>query len=204
LVGPDSYLFRGHTVEEFMEAYEPRLELFLQAMERLEKAREGSDVEKPLSYLMRESWITKRFWFNYAIRKPFDVEVLFANCLKENGAGISLLDEEARAGLEPFVGMKMKQLEAYDQECAKSLWYAHHLSAIRPSILGFIYSTISLLDLYTVPYAENPTEKYVKRSKDSEATKFHKAPNTTCDLLRDLFTRSILTSPRRAYPRVTR
>jgi hypothetical protein len=98
--------------------YEPRLEQFLKAMERAEKARASSGNEKPLSCLMRESWATKRFWFNYAARKPFDVEVLFDSCMKEGGASIESLDEEARAGLEPFVEMKMKQLKAYDSECA--------------------------------------------------------------------------------------
>ncbi|KAH7396192.1 phosphotransferase enzyme family protein-like protein [Pyrenochaeta sp. MPI-SDFR-AT-0127] len=121
LVGPDSYLLRGRTIEDFVEAYEPRLEQFLKAMERAEKAREGSDSEKPLSCLMRESWATKRFWFNYAARKPFDVEVIFDSCMKEGYTGVESLDEEARAGLEPFVEMKMKQLKAYDNECAKSL-----------------------------------------------------------------------------------
>jgi hypothetical protein len=33
LAGPDSYLFRGRTMEEFLTAYEPRLEQFLQAMQ---------------------------------------------------------------------------------------------------------------------------------------------------------------------------
>ncbi|KAF1847815.1 phosphotransferase enzyme family protein-like protein [Cucurbitaria berberidis CBS 394.84] len=121
LVGPDSYVFRGRTIEEFVEAYEPRFEQFLQAMERAEKAREGLDGEKTLSCLMRESWASKRFWFNYATRKPFDVEVFYDGCLKEGSAGVELLDEEARAGLEPFVEMKMKQLKAYDNECANSL-----------------------------------------------------------------------------------
>ncbi|KAF2812623.1 uncharacterized protein BDZ99DRAFT_518443 [Mytilinidion resinicola] len=123
LAGPNSYLLRDRTIEEFVEAYESRLEQFLQAMERAERAREGSDGEKPLSCLMRESWATKRFWFNYAARKPFDVEVLFGSCLKEGSAGVESLDEEGRAGLEPFVE---KHLKAYDNECAKSLQYAYH------------------------------------------------------------------------------
>jgi len=121
LVGPDSYVLRGRTIEEFVEAYKPRLEQFLKAMERAEKATEGSDNEKPLSCLMRESWATKRFWFNYAARKPFDVEVLFDSCIKEGDTSIKSLDEEARACLEPFIKMKMKQLKAYDNECAKFL-----------------------------------------------------------------------------------
>lgn len=117
LAGPDSYLFRGRTMEEFMTAYEPRLGQFLQAMQRAEGARGTPRDEKPLSSLMRESWVSKRFWFNYAARKPFDIEVLFDNCLNEGSAGVELLDDEARAGLEPFVQMKMKQLMEYDADC---------------------------------------------------------------------------------------
>jgi aminoglycoside phosphotransferase (APT) family kinase protein len=121
LVGPDSYLLRGRTIEEFVEAYKPRLEQFLKAMEQAEQGRESLDDEKPISSLMRDSWDKKRFWFNYAARKPFDVEVLFDSCIKEGDTGIESLDEEARAGLESFVEMKMKQLKAYDNECAKCL-----------------------------------------------------------------------------------
>ena len=121
LAGPDSYLFRGHTIEEFVAAYEPCLEQFLQAMQRAERARGTLHNEMPLSSLMRESWLTKRFWFNYAARKPFDVEVLFDNCLNEGGASVESLDEKVRAGLEPFVQMKTKQLTAYDEDCKKFL-----------------------------------------------------------------------------------
>ncbi|KAF2006817.1 phosphotransferase enzyme family protein-like protein [Amniculicola lignicola CBS 123094] len=121
LVGPDSYLLRDRTIEEFVEEYEPRLEQFLQAMKRIEEAGELSDGKKPLSCLMHESWVTKRFWFNYAARKPFDIDVLFDSCLREGSAGVELLDESARAGLEPFIEMKMKQLKGYDDECAQFL-----------------------------------------------------------------------------------
>ncbi|KAJ4312203.1 hypothetical protein N0V94_007572 [Neodidymelliopsis sp. IMI 364377] len=121
LVGPDSYLFRDRTLEEFVEAYEPRLEHFLQVMERVERARDGAGGTQPLSKLMRESWNTKRFWFNYAARKPFDVEVFFDKYLNESNAGIGSLDEGAREGLEPFVEMKMKQLWTYDEERSKAL-----------------------------------------------------------------------------------
>jgi hypothetical protein len=119
LAGPDSYLFRGRTMEELLAAYEPRLEQFLQAMQRAERARGIPQGNNLLSSLMRESWLTKRFWFNYAARKPFDVEVLFYNCLNDSGVGIKSLEEEVRAGLEPFVNMKMEQLRAYDEDCRK-------------------------------------------------------------------------------------
>lgn len=121
LVGPDSYLLRDHTIEDWIKAYEPRLEQFLRVLERVEEA--GGDFshdEDSLSGLMRESWETKRFWFNYAARKPFDVEALFERCVG-GGVGVGALDERARAGLEPLVERKMAQLKAHDEECRKSL-----------------------------------------------------------------------------------
>lgn len=121
LVGLDSYLLRDRTLEEFVEAYEPRLEHFLQVMERVEGPRDGAGGTPPLSKLMRESWDTKRFWFNYAAHKPFYVEVFFDKYLNESNAGIESLDGDAREGLEPFVEMKMKQLRAYDDQCSKAL-----------------------------------------------------------------------------------
>jgi hypothetical protein len=121
LVGPDSYLLRDRTIEDFVKAYEPRLEQFLKAMERAEKATAGLSSDPPLSSLMRESWVTNRFWFNYAARKPFDVEVFFDSRLNQDSSGFESLNEETRAGLESFVQMKMKQLKAYDDECDKSL-----------------------------------------------------------------------------------
>ncbi|KAF1912802.1 phosphotransferase enzyme family protein-like protein [Ampelomyces quisqualis] len=127
LVGPDSYLLRDHTPEEFVEAYEPRLQHFLQTMERAEVARPGAGDAQPLSSLMREAWATKRFWFDYAARKPFDVKVIFDNCLNESGAGIESLDKEACEGIDPFVRMKMQQLRTYDAECSEVIGKTHIL-----------------------------------------------------------------------------
>jgi hypothetical protein len=46
--------------------------------------------------------------------------------VKEGDTDIESLDEEVRAGLEPFVEMKMKQLKAYDNECAKATIFDTH------------------------------------------------------------------------------
>ncbi len=121
LAGPGIYLFRGRTMEDFVTAYEPRSEQFLEAMQRAEATGVPPPNEKALSSLMRESWVTKRFWFNYAARKPFDIDDLFDNCLGEGGVGVELLDDTASAGLEPFVKMKMEQLIEYDKDCEKLL-----------------------------------------------------------------------------------
>lgn len=106
---------------ELSKTHELRLEQFWRGMERAEKATAGSSNDPPLSSLMRDSWTTKRFWFNYAARKPFDVEVFFDNCIKEDSCGFESIDEEARAGLDSFVEMKMKQLKAYNDACERGL-----------------------------------------------------------------------------------
>lgn len=70
---------------------------------------------------MRDSWETKRFWFNYASRKSLDVGAVFWNVLHEEGRGVELLDEETRAEIEPFTQMKMKQLKEYREQHAARL-----------------------------------------------------------------------------------
>lgn len=118
LVGPETWLQRGRTMEAFVAAYKPRMEQFVRAIERAEaRSMETQHGKRSLSSLMRESWDTGRFWFDYAARKPFHVDVLFYTYLNEGGAGVELLDDEARAGLEPFIQMKMKQLRTYNEEC---------------------------------------------------------------------------------------
>jgi hypothetical protein len=63
----------------------------------------------PLSARMRESWETKRFWFNYATKRSFDVDVVYGATLR------SLLDPATREKLAPLVQEKMEQLNAYVQ-----------------------------------------------------------------------------------------
>ena len=116
LVGPDMWLQRGRTMEAFISAYEPRMRQFVRALEKAEAVSEPKEIqlgEKPLSCLMRESWETGMLWFNYAMRKPFDVDDLFNTFLNASGAGLESLDDEARAGLQPFIEMKMAQSDDY-------------------------------------------------------------------------------------------
>lgn len=105
LAGLDSYLYRGCSMLEFVTKYEPRLEQFLQAMERAENAR-GIQGEERLSTLMRESWDSNRFSFNFEGRKMLDVDVHFQERLNKEGTG-----------LEYFLEMKMEQVKAYDEDC---------------------------------------------------------------------------------------
>lgn len=119
LLGPDMWLER-RTMEEFSASYELRMEQFLRALERVEArlASEGRQSDGPyLSAQMRESWGTKRFWFNYGIRKSFDVDAIYWAALHTGSAGVDSLDDESRAEMESIMQMKMEQLKAYKEEC---------------------------------------------------------------------------------------
>jgi aminoglycoside phosphotransferase (APT) family kinase protein len=120
LLGPDMWLER-YSMKEFLARYVPKMEQFLQALERAE-AKSASTGGRPgelrLSARMRDSWNTKRFWFNYAARKSLDIDAVYWNALHEDGASVELLDEETRTEMELFTQMKMKQLKAYNEECA--------------------------------------------------------------------------------------
>ena len=120
LAGPDSSLLRGRTLTDFHTAYEPGLERFLQAMERVESAK-GLGDDASSARLMRQGWATKLFWFNYAARKPFNVEEIFHEFLNDDNKGIEQLDDDLRGALESFIQTKMEQLKAYDEECRSLL-----------------------------------------------------------------------------------
>ncbi|KAI4683690.1 uncharacterized protein J4E88_004867 [Alternaria novae-zelandiae] len=116
MVSPGLMLER-FAMEDFEALYVPRLERFLQAMARIEaKLKAGHPGEiVPLATRMRDSWTSKRFWFNYGIRKGWDVDVVYWSALHEPG------DEELSGDLEKEMSLiaekKMEQLAAYEAEC---------------------------------------------------------------------------------------
>ncbi|KAH7317227.1 hypothetical protein BKA65DRAFT_515597 [Rhexocercosporidium sp. MPI-PUGE-AT-0058] len=118
LSGPEMWLDRC-SMEEFLACYEPRMEQFLRALERMEE--ESAFKKRPsgpsLSTRMRDPWRTGRFWFNYAARKSFEVDVIYWAALHDDGAGVELLDDKARAEMELLTEKKMEQLKAYKEEC---------------------------------------------------------------------------------------
>ncbi len=116
LLGPDMWL-EHHSMEEFMTRYVPRMEQFLRALERVEKkVEEKSQLgDVHLSTRMRDSWKTGRFWFDYGIRKSFDVDAVYWAALHKDGDDV--LDDETREEMERLVELKMEQLKAYDEEC---------------------------------------------------------------------------------------
>jgi hypothetical protein len=116
LLGPDMWL-ENHSMEEFMTRYVPRLEQFLRALERVEAGAnsEGSEKNPLLSVRMRDSWATGRFWFDYGIRKSFDIDAVYWAALHKDGDDV--LNDEMREEMEKLVDLKMDQLKAYDAEC---------------------------------------------------------------------------------------
>lgn len=62
---------------------------------------------------MRDSWRTGRFWFDYAARKSFDVNIIYWAALHKDKPGIELLDDAAYAEMEQFTQVKMEQLKEY-------------------------------------------------------------------------------------------
>lgn len=117
LLGPDMWL-EHHSKEEFDARFVPRMHQFIQAMETVETKQILEKDESPqtsLSARMRESWESKQFWFDYGIRKSFDVDAVYWAALHEPGQ--EKLDEDLEDEMEAFVNMKMEQLEAYEAEC---------------------------------------------------------------------------------------
>ncbi|KAH9868111.1 hypothetical protein J1614_007183 [Plenodomus biglobosus] len=116
LLGPDMWL-EHHSMEEFVIRYLPRMKQFLQALERVEarKSLDSSANKPPLSAQMRDFWTTKRFWFDYGIRKSFDIDSVYWAALYEDGD--DTLDDEMREEVERLADLKMDQLKAYDAEC---------------------------------------------------------------------------------------
>jgi hypothetical protein len=63
---------------------------------------------------MRDSWTTGRFWFDYGIRKSFDIDAVYWAALKN---GDDVLNKKIREEIKKLVDLKMDQLKAYGAEC---------------------------------------------------------------------------------------
>lgn len=122
LRGPDMWL-EHYGMDEFLARYVPRMEQFLRAMERVEAklASTGGLVEQRcLSARMRDSWLTGRFWFNYAARTSLDIDDIYWHALHDqtDGDGVDLFDEMTRVDMKRVVRLKMEQRKFYQEEYA--------------------------------------------------------------------------------------
>ncbi|KJZ78815.1 hypothetical protein HIM_01588 [Hirsutella minnesotensis 3608] len=119
LSGPEAWLDRD-ALDEFRGSYEFRLEQFLRVLEEEEGALAagGRPATVPsLSSLMRDSWSSGRFWFNYAARKSFEIDAVYWATLHEGGATAEPLDDEAQSKIGLFIEEKMEQLRLYKEDC---------------------------------------------------------------------------------------
>ncbi|KAF4471880.1 Phosphotransferase [Fusarium albosuccineum] len=112
-------------IDDWASVYDVRLKTWLLAMEDVEG--EAADVLPfKLSSYMRESWVSGRFWINYASRKSWAFDTIFWKYLDERFFGsrelgvqedkfwttrAHLLGEEGRRNMEIFVGRKMDEMK---------------------------------------------------------------------------------------------
>jgi len=110
-------MLKQFAMEDFEALYVPRLERFLQAMVKVEAKQVVGHQRETVSLAsrIRDSWESKRFWFNYGIRKGWSVDVVYWSALHEPG------DEKLSGDLEKEMSLiaekKMEQLAAYEAEC---------------------------------------------------------------------------------------
>lgn len=108
-------------IDSWTNVYERRLQTWLSAMEEVEQ--DISPGSFMLSAYMRESWMTGRFWLNYAARKSWAFDTIYWKYLDKRFFGeredipmeqlwktrVQLLNKEELAAMEPLVQMKMEE-----------------------------------------------------------------------------------------------
>ncbi|EEP77854.1 predicted protein [Uncinocarpus reesii 1704] len=115
---------RDRGFDSFMEAYLPKLELFLGCLERQEAERGISGTGEALSARMRQSMDDRTFWFNIAIRDGWSLDWIYWNMIDNYVFGPSGMTERvARVSargvdgdLEEYVRAKIERLEDYNVE----------------------------------------------------------------------------------------
>ncbi|CAG7554594.1 unnamed protein product [Fusarium equiseti] len=125
-------------IDNWAEVYDGRLGTWLLAMKDAET--EGSSPFKFSTY-MRESWVSGRFWLNYAARKSWAFDTIFWKFLDDRFFGprqadvsdgrywatrVDLLEENEKRNMEILVRRKMDEMKErvlvdWDASEAKSL-----------------------------------------------------------------------------------
>ncbi|KAL2061976.1 hypothetical protein VTL71DRAFT_7354 [Oculimacula yallundae] len=129
LDAPDSW---EGGLDDWVAFYEPRLEIWLQAMRKAEASFDvkqgsgfsGCKLDVPLSTYMRESWETGRFWLSFAARNSWAFDAVYWKFLDEKFFGVrqdevlkhelwqtrlDMLSEDERNAMESFVERKMEE-----------------------------------------------------------------------------------------------
>ncbi|KAG7287090.1 hypothetical protein NEMBOFW57_006593 [Staphylotrichum longicolle] len=111
-------------LDDWVAHYEPRLQIFLRALEKKEEwlIEQGRLSETGrLSTRMRKSWQTGHFWVVYAARRSWAFDGIYWKFLDERFFGknetggfmdrLALLPREQREAMEGFVARKLKEKE---------------------------------------------------------------------------------------------
>lgn len=111
-------------LDDWVAHYEPRLELFLRALEKKENEFMGQGLlgeSELLSRRMRKSWETGHFWVAYAARRTWAFDGIYWKFLDEKFFGkneggdymerVKLLPPEQIEAMESFVERKLKEKE---------------------------------------------------------------------------------------------
>jgi hypothetical protein len=112
-------------LDDWVVNYEPRLTVFLPAMEKKERefVQQGrlEDSEILLSARMRKSWETGHFWVTYSARRTWAFDGIYWKFLDEKFFGrneggdylarLKLLPPEQVEAMEGFVERKMREKE---------------------------------------------------------------------------------------------
>ena len=112
LQNPGEWL-RESTLDEFLRRFEPRKDQFIRAVERAEVKASLPTGEQCFSARMRDSWDSRRFFFNLATRCSFDVDDFYWHTLHREGMGEAMLDSTTLEEKEKFLDRKMRQVEEY-------------------------------------------------------------------------------------------
>lgn len=116
LLQPPAVWLRDSKMDEFLRLFEPRKDQFIRAMELAEAKLSLPAGEPRLSTRMRDSWDSRRFWFNLASRCSFDVDDFYWMSLHELVLGEAMLDSATLAEKERFLEKKMRQWDEYFKE----------------------------------------------------------------------------------------
>lgn len=114
LLQPPAVWLRDGEMDEFLRLFVPRKDQFLRAMERVEAASSQPPALQPcLSARMRESWDSRRFWFNLALRCSFDVDDFYWQALFNKELEEAMLDSATLVEKERFVSRKLRQMDEF-------------------------------------------------------------------------------------------
>ena len=103
-------------MEEFKQLFEPRMQQFIQAVEKVEAEMLPLAEGSRLSLAMRKSWDSGRFWFNLASRCSFDLDDFYWQFLHKDGMGEESLSGAEISEKRSFIQNKMEQVEEYLRE----------------------------------------------------------------------------------------